>query len=214
MQAAPRTISMMPITRNQPQDFLISSMPAANRLEMVFIVSLLSNFARVPIASVHENFRCVLRNRKRCSRLRIRVELSKDRGIAAEMLFESINAILLIGVVGQELRYLFSIGSLKVLEQPHQPPWVGPSLGTNVRTGDVRSRLRVARVTERVELADKINRQDVGLGRTHEYCSTDLALFNLLLLLHQGHGVVVNGMRYLMTQRSSKLLPVFYEVKQ
>src|SRR5271169_2774258 len=43
MQAAPRTISTMPDTRNQPQDFLISSRPASNKLEMVLIVLLLSH---------------------------------------------------------------------------------------------------------------------------------------------------------------------------
>src|SRR5215831_8377036 len=38
MQAAPRTISTMPNMRNQIQDFLISSIPAANWLEIVVIV--------------------------------------------------------------------------------------------------------------------------------------------------------------------------------
>src|SRR6516164_7952697 len=100
MQAAPRTISTMPNTRNQIQDFLISSMPAANRLEMAFIVRLLSNFTRAPVVSMHENFWCVLGNRHRRRRLGIRVELSKDRGILAEMLFQSIDAVLVVGVVG------------------------------------------------------------------------------------------------------------------
>src|SRR5271169_4698251 len=42
MQAAPRAINTMPDTRNQPQDFLTSSMPASNKLEMLLIVLLLS----------------------------------------------------------------------------------------------------------------------------------------------------------------------------
>src|SRR5271169_2694363 len=42
MHVAPRAISTMPDTRNQPQDFLTSSMPASNKLEMLLIVLLLS----------------------------------------------------------------------------------------------------------------------------------------------------------------------------
>src|SRR5271169_1854766 len=43
MHVAPRAISTMPDTRNQPQDFLTSSMPASNKLEMLPIVLLLSH---------------------------------------------------------------------------------------------------------------------------------------------------------------------------
>jgi hypothetical protein len=42
MHVAPITISRIPDTRNQPQDLLTSSMPAANKLEMLLIVFLLS----------------------------------------------------------------------------------------------------------------------------------------------------------------------------
>src|SRR5882757_7750320 len=37
----PRIVSRMPKTKNQPQDFLISSIPAANKLETSAIVFLL-----------------------------------------------------------------------------------------------------------------------------------------------------------------------------
>ena len=46
------------------------------------------------IFSVHERFGSALGNRHRRSRLGIRVEFSKDRRILAEMLFQSIDAVL------------------------------------------------------------------------------------------------------------------------
>jgi len=71
---------------------------------------------------MQEHFGRALRNRKRRSRLRVRVELSKDRRVLAEMLFQSIYATLVVGVVGSELRNLIHIGVLKVLEEPYQSP--------------------------------------------------------------------------------------------
>jgi hypothetical protein len=38
------------------------------------------------------------------------------------MLFQSIYATLVVGVVGSELRNLIHIGVLKVLEEPYQSP--------------------------------------------------------------------------------------------
>src|SRR5215469_7792089 len=90
IQAAPRTISTMPDTRNQPQDFRTSSMPASNTLARVVIVLLLFEVASAYTNSVQEYFGSALLDRKGRSPLLVRVELSKDRGICAEMLFQSI----------------------------------------------------------------------------------------------------------------------------
>src|SRR6516162_2040946 len=48
IQTAPRTISTIPDTRNQAQDFLISSIPASNKPETVLISFLLSHVVSTP----------------------------------------------------------------------------------------------------------------------------------------------------------------------
>ena len=44
-----------------------------------------------------------------------------------------------------------------------------------------------------MQLADQKDRQDVGTSGSQKHCSTNLTLFELLLLLHQNHGVVMDG---------------------
>src|SRR5271157_4071695 len=78
--AAPRTISRMPNTRNQPQDFLTCSRPAMRKSEKLVIVLLLFlsrtaviRFYRfgstVELISAQERLRSVVGNVKRRSRL-------------------------------------------------------------------------------------------------------------------------------------------------
>jgi hypothetical protein len=44
-----------------------------------------------------------------------------------------------------------------------------------------------------MQFAEKEDRQDVGSSRPHEYRSAGLTLLDLLPLLHQLNGVVMNG---------------------
>src|SRR5579859_3569221 len=89
---APRAVSRTPNMRNQPQDFLTCSRPATRKSETSVIVVVLSCIAllslsvaaRLNRSLMQENLGSILRNRDRCCRFWIGVELSKNRWILAE----------------------------------------------------------------------------------------------------------------------------------
>ncbi len=52
------------------------------------------------IVSMQEHLWSILRNRKRFRRLRVRAERAKGRRIFAEMLLQSIDPVLVVGMIG------------------------------------------------------------------------------------------------------------------
>ncbi|HET7893486.1 MAG TPA: hypothetical protein VFL34_18300 [Candidatus Sulfotelmatobacter sp.] len=65
-----------------------------------------------------------------------------------------------------------------------------------------------------MELAEQKDGEHVRTSRAQKNSSSDFPLFQLSLFLHQRHGVVMDGVRDLVTQSSGKLLGVLHEVKE
>src|SRR6266849_1515641 len=163
---------------------------------------------------VHENFRNILWNNKRRRRFRVSIELCKHRRILAEVFFQCIDPCLVAGVIGQELRDLSHLGIVKILEQPYESPRVVSGAGTYVGASDVSARFHIAGIAERMEFAQKKYRQQVGAGRTQNNGSSDFPLLQLLVLLHQGDCVAVDGVGDLVTKCPRELFAILYEVQE
>jgi hypothetical protein len=65
-----------------------------------------------------------------------------------------------------------------------------------------------------MRLSEQKDGEHVRTSRAQKNGSSDFPLFQLLLFLHQRDGVVMDGVRDLVTQSSSKLLCVLHEVKE
>ena len=106
------------------------------------------------------------------------------------------------------------VGGIEVLKQPHQAPWVVAARRADVGSGEVRGGLDVSRITERAQLPDQRDRQQVRASRAEEYRRPDLPPRDLPLLVDQRHRIAVNGVRHLVTNRSGQLFGVLDEVQQ
>src|SRR6202166_2580923 len=162
--------------------------------------------------SAHEYFRGIFWNRNRCGRLRIRVELSKDRWSFAEMFLERVDTILISGMVRQQLWYITHLGVLEILEEPHQSMRVISCGRAHVRTCDVGSGFHVSGIAEGMQLAKQKDGQHMCTSRSQENGRPDFPRLDSLLLLHQRHGIVVDGVGNFMTQRSGEFVRILYEI--
>src|SRR5579864_8378294 len=225
-QATPRIISRMPMARNQPQDFLTCSRPAETRsliVDIGFLLILLrhcrhsvftGSAVRFSKRSVQEDLRRILGNNKRRTRLWVRVEFSEDSRVLPEVLLQRFHPILVAGVIRQELRHLSHLGVVEILEQPNQSPWVVSGSCTHVGSGKVGAGFHISRVAEGMKFAKQKDRQHVRPRRTQKNGGPYFPLLKSLFLLHQGHGVMMNRVRDLVAQRSSKLVRIFHEIQE
>src|SRR4029077_17576190 len=115
------------------------------------------------------------------------------------------NSILVSGVIRQKLWYLANLRVLKILEQPYKSPRVVARSGAQVGARKVSARFDVSRVAQRMKLAEQKDGEYVRTSRAQKNGSSDFPLFQLLLFLHQRDGVVMDGVRDLVTQSSGKL---------
>src|SRR5262249_52512374 len=97
-------------------------------------------------------------------------------------------------MVGQQRRNVYCLGVLEFLEQPHQAPRIITSLGADIRPGDVGIRLGFTGISERMQVPEQKDGNDVGAGRTEQYGSLDLVAFDSIALLHESDTVAMNGM--------------------
>src|SRR5262249_20779714 len=132
-------------------------------------------------------------NRERSRRLPITAVLSEYRRIGAQMLGYGIDAMLVVRVVRQQLRYVTRARVLEIFEQPHQPPRAVSILGTNIGAGQIGCRLCLARVAEHTQLPEQGDGQDVRTSRDQKQGSPDLPSYGFLVLFHQSNTVAVNG---------------------
>src|SRR5208282_181403 len=130
------------------------------------------------------------------------------------MLLERLDAILVVRMVRQDLRYLAHIGVLEILEEPDQSPRVITGARTDIRAGDVGSLLHVSGVAEGMQLAKKKDSQHVRASGAKENGSSDFSSLEFVLFLHQRHGVVMDGVGNLVTQRSREFFGILNEIQQ
>ena len=65
-----------------------------------------------------------------------------------------------------------------------------------------------------MEPPDQGDRQHFGEIGAQKHGRSDLPLRDFLLLLHQCHRVVMDGVGDLVTQRSGKLVSILYEIQE
>src|SRR5215475_13462018 len=73
-----------------------------------------------------EHHRRILGNFERSCRCRVAVETLEGRRIAAEVLLQGVDPVLVVGMIRQELWDLRGSRVLEILEQPYESPGIGP----------------------------------------------------------------------------------------
>jgi hypothetical protein len=124
------------------------------------------------------------------------------------MMLESVDPTLISWMIREKRRDLPGTRVVEVLKQPDEPPGFVPAAAHKSDPVKSARDFDVARIAQRVKLAEQRDREHVRASRSEQNRGAHLSLLDALLLLEQRDRVVMDGMGHFMGESPGELLPV------